>query len=300
MVCFSPNDLLSNDLLSHCRLHPLLKLRAADGRAKVLGPKISFTAIESAAFSLQNPLEKSWRGMENLEKLYRLLLSLWKSVAGWYNGSLRAFLFLGIMFGALWSFFEIADEVGENESRKLDETVVLLFRNQDNLSDPIGPKWLEEAARDVTALGSYTIIGFATVYTAVFLLLANKRREALYSVLAVASGVALTHALKMGFARPRPDLVPHFVQVSTASFPSGHSSAGALAYLSITLLAAQAMPSKKTKAFAMGMSFFVAFLIAVSRVYLGVHWPSDVLGGLSLGVFWAFLWASFLSFSKKN
>lgn len=237
--------------------------------------------------------------MRNYEKLCRLLLRAWRSVAGWYNGSLRAFLFLGIMFGALWSFFEIADEVGENEYRKLDEKVVLFFRNQENLSDPIGPKWLEEAARDVTALGSYTIIAFATIYTSVFLILAKKRKEALYSSLAVVTGVIVTHVLKMGFARPRPDLVPHFVQVSTASFPSGHSSAGALAYLSITLLAVQTMPSKKTKAFALGMSFLVALLIAASRVYLGVHWPSDVLAGLSLGVFWAFLWASALSFSKK-
>ncbi len=122
-----------------------------------------------------------------------------------------------------------------------------------------------------------------------YLLLTGKKRAALDVVLSIAGGIVLSSLVKAGFDRPRPDLVPHGSQVYTASFPSGHSMMAAVVYLTLGALFSRLRASVRVKAFVLSFSVLLTLLVGVSRVYLGVHWPTDVLGGWAMGAAWALL-----------
>ena len=124
-----------------------------------------------------------------------------------------------------------------------DRRVVLALRNPANPGEPLGPPWLQEAARDVTSLGSIVVVTIMTLAVVGYLLLSRERAEALWMAVAVFGGMALNDALKLAFARPRPDSVFHAARVFTASFPSGHASLSAIAYLTIGALLARSQPS---------------------------------------------------------
>ncbi len=193
---------------------------------------------------------------------------------------------------SLWAFVELADEVMEGDTASFDESLLLAMRSPDDLSDPIGPTWVEEMARDVTGLGGVGLLTFLTFAATGFLLLQGKRRVALYLLLAITSGVAMSSALKAGFDRPRPELVPHGTHVYTSSFPSGHSMMATLVFLTVGAVVAGSQPSNSLKAYLMLLALVLALSVGVSRIYLGVHWPSDVLGGWAMGAAWALLcWA---------
>ncbi|MDQ8183251.1 phosphatase PAP2 family protein [Pelagicoccus sp. SDUM812005] len=200
-------------------------------------------------------------------------------------------LFLALLcsLGA-WGFIEVADEVAEEDTKQFDEAILLSLREADDTADPIGPIWFEEAARDITALGSLAVLLIASLGTAVFLLLIGKRHTCLLFVLCALSGVALSQGLKGFYDRARPDLVAHEMHVLTASFPSGHSLLSAVIYLSLGAMLASSQPKILVKSFLIGTSIVLAILVGLSRLYLGVHWPSDVLAGWSAGTAWAILW----------
>jgi undecaprenyl-diphosphatase len=189
--------------------------------------------------------------------------------------------------GAVWLFVEVADEVLEGETRGTDERLMLMLRTTGNPSDPLGPPWVEELARDVTAMGSAGILALITAAAAGFLALQRKRPLALYLAAAVAGGTVLSSLLKWGFARPRPDLVAHGQAVYTSSFPSGHSMVSAVAYLTLGALLASSQPNRAMHAYLIGLAVFLTVIVGVSRVYLGVHWPTDVLAGWTAGAAWA-------------
>jgi undecaprenyl-diphosphatase len=142
-------------------------------------------------------------------------------------------------------------------------------------------------ARDLTALGSFGVLALLTAAAVGYLVLAAKRHAAIAVLAAVAGGVVLSTALKLGFDRPRPDLVPHAVEVYTASFPSGHSMMAAVTYLTLGALLARVEGDWRLKLYWVGIALLLTLLVGFSRVYLGVHWPSDVLGGWALGATWA-------------
>jgi undecaprenyl-diphosphatase len=185
-----------------------------------------------------------------------------------------------------WSFIEIADEVVEGETRAIDEGIILALRTSDP-HDPIGPAWFEEAVRDLTALGSTLVLSMAVVTVVGFLLLMRHWRAALFTFAASVGGQLASHLLKEFFGRPRPDLIPHEVAVFTHSFPSGHAMMSAVVYLTLAALAARLMDHRRLKLYAMSVAVAFTVLIGVSRVYLGVHWPSDVLAGWMIGAGWA-------------
>ncbi|HUQ50695.1 MAG TPA: phosphatase PAP2 family protein [Gammaproteobacteria bacterium] len=191
--------------------------------------------------------------------------------------------------GAVWLFVEVAGEVAEGETRAVDEQLLLLLRTRANPSDPVGPAWVEELARDVTALGSAGILTLITFAAAGFLVLQRKRPLALYLVAAIAGGTVLSSLLKWGFARPRPELVAHGQVVYTSSFPSGHSMISAVAYLTLGALLASGQKNRGMHAYLMGLAVFLTLIVGISRVYLGVHWPTDVLAGWTAGAAWALL-----------
>jgi undecaprenyl-diphosphatase len=192
-------------------------------------------------------------------------------------------------FGVL-AFALIADETFEGETRGFDEAIVLALREPGDPSNPIGPAWLEHALLDITALGGYVILGMLVIGVAIYLLAAGKRGTALLVVGAVGSGTLLSETLKLGFARPRPDLVAHLAEVQSASFPSGHAMISAIAYLTLGVLLTRAHRQRRTKIIIMSYAILLTLMIGLSRVYLGVHWPTDVLAGWALGAAWAALW----------
>lgn len=188
-----------------------------------------------------------------------------------------------------WAFVEIADEVTEGETDSLDRRILLALRDTADLSDPIGPRWFEEVARDVTGLGGHAILTLVTLGALTFLVMTRKTHAALLLLVAVGGGMLLSTALKYGFERPRPDLVPHGTRVYTASFPSGHAMLSAVTYLTLGALLARVQTRRRLKAFLLGIALLVTLMVGLSRVYLGVHWPSDVLAGWCGGAAWASL-----------
>lgn len=161
------------------------------------------------------------------------------------------------------------------------------LRNSADLSDPLGPLWLEEAARDVTALGGTFLIFLSATGAAVLLLLNGAPKLAAFSILSLLGAQLFSEALKDVFDRPRPDLVPHEVAVYSASLPSGHAMMAAAAYFTLAFaLHRQFERTRNRNALYIGAAV-LTFLVGASRVYLGVHWPSDVLAGWCAGIGWA-------------
>lgn len=188
-----------------------------------------------------------------------------------------------------FAFINIAEEVLEGDTTTFDRALLLALREANDLSDPIGPSWIEEAARDITALGGHVVLTIVTLATLAYLLMTQKSHAAVLVVAAVGGGMLLSTVLKLGFERPRPDLVPHAARVYTASFPSGHAMLSAVTYLTLGALLARVQPRRRLKAFFLGLAVILTVLVGASRVYLGVHWPSDVLAGWCVGSAWASL-----------
>ena len=201
-------------------------------------------------------------------------------------GTLAALL---LAAAGAWLFIELADEVLEGELTSIDEQLLLALRSPSDTSDPIGPSWVEEIARDVTGLGSAGILTLLTLASAGFLVLQRSTHLAAYLLAAVASGALVSTLLKYGFDRPRPDLVSHGQVVYSSSFPSGHSMLSAVVFLTLGALLASGQTNRRMHVYLIGLATFLTLLIGVSRVYLGVHWPTDVLAGWTAGAAWALL-----------
>jgi undecaprenyl-diphosphatase len=208
---------------------------------------------------------------------------------------------LGTAGAALFLFTRIASEVVAGDTRAFDESVLLALRSAGDVSDPIGPLWLEEMMRDFTALGGTGILTMLTIAVAGFLLLTRKSHAAAMILVSVASGVLLSSLLKWGFARPRPELVPHGAIVYTRSFPSGHAMMSAVVYLTLGALLARTQARSSVKAYLLAIASLLTILVGVSRVYLGVHWPTDVIAGWALGSVWALLsWLAMLWLQERG
>jgi undecaprenyl-diphosphatase len=201
-------------------------------------------------------------------------------------GELSALAALFVCAAGLWAFAELADEILEDEPHAFDQRLLLLLRSADP-ADPIGPAWLEFAMRDITALGGYTVIIIMMLVAVGYLIIVHQRASAALVIISLAGGTLINNLLKQWFDRPRPDLVAHLVEVKTLSFPSGHAMLSAIAYLTLAALIARVQPRRRLKVYVLSIGVALTLLVGVSRVYLGVHWPSDVLAGWCLGAAWA-------------
>lgn len=187
----------------------------------------------------------------------------------------------------MWLFIALAAAVMHGTTHDLDSWLVQAMRTPGNPADPIGPRWLEEACRDLTALGGYTVLillmGTVTAY-----LLILKKRHAVWLLLgATLGGLVLMNLLKSLINRPRPQLVPHLSYTDSPSFPSGHAMLSAVVYLTLGALLTRLLEKRRHKTFVLSVALLLTFLIGVSRVYLGVHYPTDVLAGWAAGLAWA-------------
>lgn len=189
-----------------------------------------------------------------------------------------------------FSFFgELVDEVLEGDSHEWDEKILLMMRDPLNSTQPWGPRWLHEMMRDFTAMGGIGMLTLITGAAAFYLFIASKRGHAFYLLAAVITGTLLSNLMKIGFDRPRPDLVPHDSITYMAGFPSGHSFMATVVYLTLGSLLAEISNRTMLKIYFLCLAIFISLLVGISRIYLGVHWPSDVLAGWLIGTAWALL-----------
>lgn len=186
-----------------------------------------------------------------------------------------------------WGFVELADEVKEGSTNDFDRWAVKALRHADDLSRPIGPRWMSEVGRDITGLGGVSVLSLLIAAAAGFLAIQRAHRTLIILLVSSIGGIVASSLLKNLFARPRPDLVPHLAEVYTSSFPSGHSMMSAVVYLTLGALIAPVLKHFWMRVYVLSLAILTTLLIGLSRVYMGVHYPSDVLAGWAAGLVWA-------------
>lgn len=191
-----------------------------------------------------------------------------------------------LIVGSLWTFVEIVDEI-EDGRDEVDVWVADRFRSSDDPRRPIGPRWLVTAVVDATALGSPTVLTLIVLLVAGFLAMQRQYRNMLLILIASGLGTVLVNVLKAFFGRDRPDTALHLFEVSPGSFPSGHAMLSAIVYLTLGVVLATTRPRKREKTYIILSAVLLTGIVGVSRVYLGVHHVTDVLGGWAVGLCWA-------------
>jgi len=184
-------------------------------------------------------------------------------------------------------FLAVAGSVMEGDTQRIDEAIVQGFRRADDPALPIGPPWAREAGIDITALGSMSVLLLLVVAVSGFLWIQRQKRLMGLLLISTAGGFAINAAMKAIFARPRPSVVPHLREVFTPSFPSGHAALSAIVYLTIGVLLFEVVKGRTARLYCLGIAMAATGLVGLSRVYLGVHYPSDVLAGWATGIAWA-------------
>lgn len=218
--------------------------------------------------------------------VFTQLFAFWRR-AGWTE-----FLTLAgvcVFCLGIWIFEEMSDYAVPGNTLELDAKILRVMRDPNDPSRGMGPAWLPPVAIFITNLGSTTMLTALPVLATAYLFWRRQRRAAAYVACASLGGLVLILLLKHLFGRPRPDVVPHLVQVTSTSFPSGHSMMSAVIYLSLAVLLFEAAGRRRMKAFLIPLALALSGLIGLSRVYLGVHYPTDVVGGWAAGTAWALL-----------
>ena len=213
-----------------------------------------------------------------------------RSMLEWLGGhSAIVLVAMLVVVVCAWGFIELTDEVREGETQDFDEWAVRALRRADDPATPIGPNWLAEMGRDFTAMGGIAVLAFMTAAVVGYLLMQRKYHAMWLVIVAVVGGVVLSSLLKWLVARDRPELVPHLSHAYTASYPSGHSMLSTVAYMTLGTLLAGLVEQRIIKIYFLSLALLLSFLVGISRVYMGVHYPTDVLAGWTAGLAWATL-----------
>jgi undecaprenyl-diphosphatase len=206
---------------------------------------------------------------------------------------------LAIVF-CVWAFVTVADYVTLGRAQPIDERVMLALRLPGALSQPVGPQWLSGAMRDVTALGSAPVLVLVVLAVAGALGVRRQYHAVALLLAATVGGILLNDALKELFARPRPTAALHLTEVRSLSFPSGHAMTSAIIYLTLAALLTRLVQTRALRLYFLGVAAFLTLLVGASRVYLGVHYPSDVLAGWTAGLAWALLCWTVASYLQRR
>lgn len=198
--------------------------------------------------------------------------------------ALAALIGVGV---ALAVFQDVADDQDEEDGKASDWRILKALRKNGNPGDPIGPPWLKESLVETSALGSITVLTGVTAVTAGGLLLAGKRRHAVITASVFTGALALSEGLKNLFKRSRPPPEYRAGEVVNESFPSGHALLSAASFLSLGILFAHRTKTTALRSFAILTGAATAAAVGFSRVFLGVHWANDVVGGWAAGSAWA-------------
>lgn len=202
---------------------------------------------------------------------------------------LGAVVALGVVWGGIASFIEIADDMAEADGQAFDQRVLDIVRPGPDPADPWGPHWLETAMLDITSLGGLSVlILFALVATG-FLLFQKKPWSALMLAVSLGGGLLLSEVMKGVFERDRPPELFRAVETINASFPSGHALLSTVFYLTLGVMLERAFARRRLKIYVVTVAILIALLVGISRVYLAAHWASDVMGGWALGAAWAMI-----------
>lgn len=202
-----------------------------------------------------------------------------------YILAVMVFGLMGFLVLELWS------EIDEGDARAIDRAILLAFRNPADTTSLIGPGWIEQVTKDITTLGSPAVLVLAVFGAAGFMVARRSYRMAAIVIAASASGSLVVVLLKGVFDRARPDVVTRLVEETSMSFPSGHAANSAIIYLTIAVLFVRVEQSLRTRIFALALGILVVLSIGISRLALGVHWPTDVVAGWLIGAVWASIWA---------
>ena len=184
----------------------------------------------------------------------------------------------------------LGDSIEDGAQFAFDKAVLLMMREPGALTVPEGPAFLKQAMLDITALGGGTVLTLVLGLSAGFLLL---QRHMLTALLVLAGGITGPLAVSIAkqlFGRQRPEVIDHLVEVGSASFPSGHSANSAAVYLTLALVLVQIVDRRRERIYLLAAAILLVIAVGSSRVYLGVHWPSDVLAGWAFGSLWAIGW----------
>lgn len=200
------------------------------------------------------------------------------------------FIALAALAGAVAVVALLGMTIARGRQFAFDRAIMLALRDPADLAMPQGPVWLRQAMIDMTALGSETILTLAVALGTGFLLANRHLLTAALVLGGTVSGSIAVALAKQLVGRARPALVDHLVEVGSASFPSGHAANSAIIYLTITLVLMQIVQARRARWFLFAATVLLVVAIGASRVYLGVHWPSDVLAGWSFGALWALAW----------
>lgn len=186
-----------------------------------------------------------------------------------------------ILIAGGWGLVALTDNVVDGDTQRFDNRAIRWFAAHR------GPQALQDVGRDLTALGGVTVLTLVTAAVVGFLLISRKRGAAILMVVAVVGGLTISSVIKHLVNRPRPPRQYQAAYVFTASFPSGHSMLSAVTYLTLGALLAQVIQRRLLKLYVILIAVLVTFLVGLSRVYLGVHWPTDVLAGWTGGLVWS-------------
>lgn len=198
-------------------------------------------------------------------------------------------------------FFTVAFLVMNDLTDEIDRQIILTMRNSSDLSDAGGPVWFQETAAELTALGGYPILILISIFVVIALLIGRKASAAFFLSVTLISGSVVSSLLKLLFNRPRPDLVDHLDKTFTSSFPSAHAMVSMIAWLTLAAVAVRFMKSRPLRIYVLWGAVTIALMIGMTRVYLGVHWPSDVIAGWAMGLTWAsFSWLIADAFSRRG
>lgn len=212
----------------------------------------------------------------------------YRRVHSFVSGEIWLLAAIAAVSGLILAFLSIADEVLEGETEAFDNAILLLFRDPTNVDRVVGAEWMHEMVRDITALGSFSLLGLVVLGVCGYLVMVHLKSAALLLVVSVMGGTVLSTLLKMGYNRPRPDLTAMSTQF-TASFPSGHAMLSAVTFLTIGAVLARLAPTRRLQIFSITAAVFLTLIVGFSRLYMGVHYPSDILAGWCLGAAWALL-----------
>jgi len=196
----------------------------------------------------------------------------------------------GVVAALLLIVLRIGSVVGAGSTDAFDAAILRAIRVA--ADRPGAPAHAVRAAmQDFTALGDVSTLTLVVAVVAGGLLIVRKRAMAGFLIAASVLGTVSVELLKVLVDRPRPNVVAHWASFSNASFPSGHAADSAIVYLTLAALIAQSVETRALRVYVLSVALLLTLAIGLSRLYLGVHWPTDVLAGWIVGASWAFLTA---------
>jgi len=201
---------------------------------------------------------------------------------------------VGILFLWLWS------EVAAGHLEKIDNSILLALRSSSDPSILSGPVWLPDILRAITILGDSKLLIALVILVAAYLVARRTYYFALVLLAPTVGGMAIVSLLKDHFGRPRPEVVEQLTTRYSMSFPSGHAANSAIVYLTMAMLFTQIRPERHAGIYLVSAALLLTTTIGISRVALGVHWPSDVVAGWMFGLSWGYFWALFASSFRKK